>query len=168
MTAREMASERKEPAPQINGHSYVHGLTCRKPLSAAAATWRGFSRYLPVDPGRVVLLFVPSVDVPGVLPTPCWLLTLPPTLVPVVPCIPVVDEPEPVPVAPPDTPAEPEPPADPPAEPPPDPPPPPPPPWANAREELSARTTANVIVASFIHCPFKVRAESTTAFVARS
>jgi hypothetical protein len=62
----------------------------------------------------------PSVEVPGVLPTPCWLFTPPPTLVPVVPCMPVVADVEPVPVAAPEVPAVLPEPADPPADPPPE------------------------------------------------
>jgi hypothetical protein len=121
-----------------------------------------------------VLLLVPSVDVPGVAPVLCWLLTPPPTLVPVVPCMPVVDELEPVPLTPPEVPAEPpdelpeEAPAEPPADPPPEPPPPPPPPCANANEVVNARTDASTAVLIFIDCPFLARAGSTNASNARS
>jgi hypothetical protein len=53
-----------------------------------------------------VLLFGPPGDVPGVLPVPCLLLIEPETLVPVVPCVPVVDpSPEFVPVVPLDAPS---------------------------------------------------------------
>ena len=80
--------------------------------------------YFPDGPGRVVPWLGPSAEVLGVLPTPCWLFTPPPTFVPVVPCIPVVTEVDPVPVVPPEAPAELlEVPADPPADAPPDPPP---------------------------------------------
>jgi hypothetical protein len=130
----------------------------------------GLFFYLPVpEPGRVVLLLVPSVEVPGVAPVPCWLLTPPPTFVPVVPCIPVVAEVEPVPVAPPDVPVEPpdEAPAEPPADPPPAPPP-PPPPCASANEVVSARTDASTAVLSFIDCPFLARATATNVSNARS
>ena len=94
--------------------------------------------------GRVVLLLVPFGDVPGVLPTPCLLLTPPPTLVPVVPCMPVVGADEPVAVAPPVDPAEL---SDAPA------PPEAPPLWASARDELKAKAAVRNSVASFIGCP---------------
>jgi hypothetical protein len=51
----------------------------------AAPRPRASTDYLPDDPGRVVPWLGPFADVPGVLPTPCWLFTPPPTLVPVVP-----------------------------------------------------------------------------------
>jgi hypothetical protein len=48
-----------------------------------------------------VLLLGPPGDVPGVLPTPCLLLAVPDTLVPVVPCMPFVEpSPDVVPVGP--------------------------------------------------------------------
>jgi hypothetical protein len=127
---------------------------------------RGYRYYLPIpEPGRVVLLLGPSVEVPGVAPVPCWLLTPPPTFVPVVPCIPVVADVEPVPATPPDVPVEPpdEAPAEPPAEPPPA-----PPPCAIANEVVNARTDASTAVLSFIDCPFIAREKATIVSNARS
>jgi hypothetical protein len=110
----------------------------------------GLFSYLPVplSRGRVVLLLGPSVDVPGVLPTPCLLLAPPLAPVPVVPCMPVVEEVEPVAEEfPPFVPLELAPdvlPAAPPA------PPPAPPPCASAKVLDRAKTVANAIVVSFM------------------
>jgi hypothetical protein len=122
---------------------------------------RGFFFYLPLEdpvpvPPELPLPLFRDDEPSGLtelepLPTP-WLL-LPPMLDPVVPCMPVVDELEPVPVAPPVIPGElVELPAEPPADPPPAPPPPPPPPCANARVELNASIAATATVVIFMHC----------------
>jgi hypothetical protein len=91
-----------------------------------------------------------------VLPTPCGLFTPPPTLVPVVPCMPVVGETVLVPDV---SPCQAEVPGDPPVAPLDDAP--EPPPCANAKEEPKTRTDASANAVTFMVALSKARAKAT-------
>lgn len=98
------------PSSHVHGASLIpptFGVRHRAATALRRVAVRLRATYAPFYfAGRLVLLFGPPGDVPGVLPVPCLLLIEPETLVPVVPCMPVVDpSPEFVPVVPLDAPS---------------------------------------------------------------